>query len=80
MLSRRFDELMAELLRAYVAYHRLPRSPETVTQLAHARFYLEDVRRDIAEEREAIFTPPDVYVDESESTASASRSMSDSSL
>ena len=54
MLSARFDELLSELLRAYVAYDSLPRRPDTVANLAHARWYLEAVRNDIAEERDRL--------------------------
>jgi hypothetical protein len=54
VLSPRFDELLAELLQAFVAYEQIPRQPETVANLAYARWYLEAVRKDIAEERERL--------------------------
>ena len=54
MLNPRFDELLAELLQAFVAYSQIPRRPDTVAKLAHGRWYLEAVRKDIAEERERL--------------------------
>ena len=54
MLSPRFEDLLDELLMASKSYHRIPRTPDTVVQLAHARWYLEAVRADIASERELI--------------------------
>lgn len=54
MLSPRFEDLLDELLLASSSYHRIPRTPDAVVQLAHARWYLEAVRADIAEERELL--------------------------
>lgn len=54
MLSPRFENLLDELLLASASYHRIPRNPEAVVQLAHARWYLETVRAEIAEEREIL--------------------------
>lgn len=54
MLSPRFEDLLEELLLASASYHRIPRTPEAVVQLAHARWYLEVVRAEIAEERELL--------------------------
>jgi hypothetical protein len=56
MLSRRFDELLSELLQAFVAYDSMSRQPDTVAvaNLAYARQYLDAVRNDIAEERERL--------------------------
>ncbi len=54
MLSRRFDDLLDDLLMASAAYHGIPRNPETVPHLAQARWYLEAVRTDIAAERELV--------------------------
>ena len=51
MLSPRFEDLLDELLLASGSYHRIPRTPDAVVQLAHARWYLESVRAEIAEER-----------------------------
>ncbi len=58
MLSQRFEDLLDELLLASASYHRIPRTPDSVVQLAHARWYLEAVRADITEERELLTEPP----------------------
>lgn len=54
MLSPRFEDLLDELLLASASYHRIPRTPDSVVQLAQACWYLEDVRAEIAEERELL--------------------------
>ncbi len=52
MLTRRFEELLPQLLEAFVAYDDVPRTPDHVCELAAARAALDDLRSAIAEERD----------------------------
>lgn len=54
MLSRRFDQLYVRLAAAHGAYTSVPRTPERVRDLASARARLDDIRREIAEERTVV--------------------------
>ena len=54
MLSERFEHLFRRLLGAFIRYDDTSRTADNVIQLASARVELEDLRRDIANEREVV--------------------------
>ena len=54
MLSQRFEQLFRRLLTAFVRYDETPRRAANVVRLAVARAHLDDVRRDIALERDDV--------------------------
>lgn len=52
MLTERFEDLFRSLVRAFTRYHDAPRTPDQVTELAAARAHLDDVRNEVAAERD----------------------------
>ena len=54
MLTERFSRLFGRLLTRWVHYQDAPRDPARVTELAAARIALDEVRSDIAGERDNI--------------------------
>ena len=54
VLTAAFDRLFERLVRVFVHYHEVHRSPSNVPEIADARWDLELARAAIAVEREAI--------------------------
>ena len=54
MLTERFSRLFGRLLTRWAKYQDAPRDPASVTELAAARMELDDVRSEIATERELL--------------------------
>ena len=54
MLSERFERLFRRLLIAFVRYDNTARSPDNVKALGTARIDLENLRRQIASERDVV--------------------------
>ena len=54
MLSETFERLFRRLLIAFVRYDDTPRGPDNVNGLGVARTELENLRRQIANEREMV--------------------------
>ncbi|MDJ0924024.1 MAG: hypothetical protein QNJ77_05635 [Acidimicrobiia bacterium] len=54
MLTDRFSRLFGRLLSRWVKYQDAPRDPARVTELAAARIELDEVRSEIAGERELL--------------------------
>ncbi len=54
MLSERFERLFRRLLTAFVRYDDTARGPDNVNALGTARTDLENLRRQIASEREIV--------------------------
>ena len=54
MLSERFEQLFRRLVAAFLRYDDTSRGSESVVSLAAARADLDDLRREIATERDVV--------------------------
>ena len=54
MLTARFERLFRRLVSVFLRYDDIPRSSETVVEIAQARAVLEDARVAMASERDLV--------------------------